>query len=68
MWASKLESLWASKFDSLWASKLDSLAATLNHFLLKKEDIYRRNSELKYVCSVIIFDFSDIFFLNSLKQ
>ena len=25
----------------------------------EKEDIYRRNSELKYVCSVIIFDLSD---------
>ena len=41
---------------------------TLNHFLREKEDIYRRNSELKYACSVIIFDLSDTFFKKMLNQ
>ena len=37
------------------------ISSTLNLWKIsyaKKEGIYRRNSDLKYVCSVIIFDLS----------
>ena len=40
---------------------------SLKHFFREKEDICRRNSELKNVCSVIIFDLSDTFFNKLFK-